>query len=167
MKNKMFPKRFLAIVFLGLGMLASAVGQTEATVALDVSGGDPTGGSAARTVGVEFTPKVNILVTSLGVYYRGFYADAPVGIWRVSDQRLLASVTVPKAGGTLVGKFRYLALSINNYFCRLTVKRTVMRLLSNTFGCKTMKFSECNQLLKGLSESSIAFHQVSFPVIHS
>src|SRR5689334_14804543 len=55
--------------------------------------------------GTEFTPISSIVVTALGYYddtlisNNGLDNSHPVGLYRVSDQQLLASATVPAGTG--------------------------------------------------------------------
>jgi hypothetical protein len=104
-------KRF--IYSLAVYVVLLSPDRIEADVGWTVSDGEPIGGSAARTVGLEFVPTEDIRLGALGFYESTArtLADTPVGIWRVSDQQLVASVVVPApTGGTIIGEYRYIDL---------------------------------------------------------
>ena len=102
-----------SILSLAALVLLLFTGRTEAQVAWTVSDGVAVGGAFGWTVGVEFTPTRDIQLDALGFYERSgsLNTEAPVGLWRVSDQQLLASVVIPATtGGTIIGNFRYIDL---------------------------------------------------------
>ena len=87
-----------AMVFFGLFYFAwPTVSSAGSDVGFIYTGGTPIGGSVSRTIGVEFVPNINLTLESLGFYDAAERAhpESPVGIWRVSDQQLLATVTIP------------------------------------------------------------------------
>ena len=86
------------------------------TIAYTSSGGNADIGDG-RTIGWSFSPNRDIFVDALGILDGG--SDGPglqtaheVGLWRDSDQALLASATVPNGtAGTLISGFRFQAIS--------------------------------------------------------
>jgi len=70
------------------------------------------GGSSGDVVGFRFLTGVDMTVTDLGVWYDNGNLDSPhrVGIWRRSDEALLAEVTVD-ATGTLIDEWYYAPLA--------------------------------------------------------
>ena len=70
------------------------------------------GGNPGDVVGFRFTADVDMTVTDLGVWYDLGALDSPhqVGIWRDSDEALLAEATVD-ATGTLIGEWYYAPLA--------------------------------------------------------
>jgi hypothetical protein len=101
---------FLALVILG--------SSAEGSVAVqDFIGIGAKQSFTGRTEGWQFTPNSPISVTHLGMWddgfqfspgYSGFNYEIPIGIWRVSDQVLLASTTLgPGTSDPVLGEFRY------------------------------------------------------------
>lgn len=95
----------------GLAFFAVA-GTANAAILYTSSGGSPDPNIRA-TMGMEFTPSVDILVTDLGVFDggsdgAGLETDRAVGLW-TSGGSLLASVTVTGADPLMSG-FRFAAI---------------------------------------------------------
>jgi len=82
-------------------------------VAVSLSTHSPDGWpNAGSNHGWEFTVNEEITLTHLGLYDHGdngFSIDHPIGLWRLSDEALLASGTVSAGtGDTLIDHFRYI-----------------------------------------------------------
>ncbi|WP_394794157.1 PEP-CTERM sorting domain-containing protein [Armatimonas sp.] len=80
------------------------------------TGESVTSNNANQVLGTEFLVGAsNLLVTDLGVYdanLDGLVFSHQVGIWRVSDQALVGSATVPSGtAGTLTEKWRFTTAS--------------------------------------------------------
>ena len=106
---------FLAAVW-GLSVLACAAQASPRPALVDavyngLGGGAPFYGSV--TVGWQFVPQHDMLVTDLGFFdigSVGLNTFHEVGIWD-GDQRLLVSATVPAGtAAPLLGEFRYVAI---------------------------------------------------------
>ena len=107
--------RVICVVVLtitGIAGLAHAVGPVVTSF---VGGGGPFGSyygtllPCGDVVGFRFTADADMLITDLGIYDDGadgvLNSPHQVGLWRDSDQALLASVTVDQAGTLLNGYF--------------------------------------------------------------
>jgi uncharacterized protein DUF4082 len=82
---------------------------SHASPIVNLSTPGSTYGSSLYTLGFEFSVSSPQSITQLGVYDNGggvLPTDASVGLWNTSGT-LLTSVTVPAAGGTVIGDFRY------------------------------------------------------------
>jgi hypothetical protein len=84
------------------------------TVALSFTGGAHATSSSDQLCGWQFSVNNAVQVTALGVYddsADGLSIAHDVGIFRVSDQSLVASLTIPSGtGGSLIDGFRYYTL---------------------------------------------------------
>ena len=99
-----------------LGMTsATTIAGTIAYSLTDISGA--TNMSADDFVlGFEFTPQQTIWVDALGIHDRdgdGLSNAHAVGLWRVSDQSLIASATVASGtSATLIDEFRFQSITL-------------------------------------------------------
>jgi hypothetical protein len=87
---------------------SASVAQAQTTAVTNITGAS-TALNADFSLGWEFTPTSNLLVNQLGVFdenSNGLSSSHQVGIFRVSDQALVAS-TVVSTGNTLDSGFRY------------------------------------------------------------
>lgn len=93
-----------------LASIVSTVAHAD-TVAVSIANTDPNiVDGAQRNVGYEFTPNVNLQVTSLGAYDPNSWSqDIPVGIFTTTGT-LLVSATVP-ANSSNPRQFQYTSLS--------------------------------------------------------
>jgi hypothetical protein len=86
---------------------------TATTIATTITGGVVF--SWDRAIGWRFSTNQDITVNSLGAYdylLDGLSSPTDVGLWRASDQALIASVTVPAGtSGTLIDHFRFAPIS--------------------------------------------------------
>jgi hypothetical protein len=112
MKNSTW-KFGLAFLMMTLGLTAS--GTSADTVALQTTGGFGLTTSSDQLFGWQFSVNSAIQVNSLGVFDTGgdgLSIAHDVGVYRVSDQALLASMIIPGgAGGALIDGFRFYAMA--------------------------------------------------------
>lgn len=109
-------KRLIAFGLFSALTLLTAASASASTIALTGwSGGGAATSGSDQLYGWYFDTSAPISITDLGVFDNGSDGLAlshDVGIYRVSDQALLVSATVPSgSAGTLLNGFRYTSIS--------------------------------------------------------
>ncbi len=113
-RSSMLLFRMHASVLIGVLMLAGLSEPTAAYVAVSLDSGGGGWPAAGSNHGWQFTVNQPIEVTHLGLYDlgdNGFVIAHPIGLWRLSDEMLLASGTI--SAGTvnpLLNHFRYIEI---------------------------------------------------------
>ncbi len=111
------PGALLAISFVLVFVLAVSASATAraGTIAYTVTVTGSAQSEDENVIGFEFTPNQAVTVDSLGFYDHlgdGLTNAHAVGIWRVSDESLITSVTIPSgASATLTSSFRFEAIT--------------------------------------------------------
>lgn len=115
MKSYLRMSKFVSMLLFAFVVAVCHV-NASGDIAYTSSGGDFDTNSGF-TLGFVFSPNSDIIVNALGVFDLGsdgpgLETDHEVGLWRESDETLLALTTVPGGtAGTLISDFRFQSIS--------------------------------------------------------